>query len=419
MRFESVSIIGLGYIGLPTAAVFASKGLAVVGVDINAMLISQINSGSASIVEPDLDALVKKTISTGHLRASSEPAPADAFIIAVPTPFKDNYVPDLSYIKTAVNNIAPVLSAGNLVVLESTSPVGTTEKIQEWIKQLRPDLKDIHYAYCPERVIPGNILHELVHNDRIVGGLTPKAGQLAQALYNTFVKGKCIVTDARTAEMTKLTENAFRDVNIAFANELSVICDKLEIDVWQLIQMANRHPRVNILSPGPGVGGHCIAVDPWFIVNAAPDMVRLIRAAREVNNEKPLFVVDKIKRIAEDMSQPTIVFLGLSYKANVDDVRESPAIEIVSHLAKETMYRLIAVEPHIRELPLSLAETKRVAFATLEDALALADIVVLLVDHDDFKSIPYESFANKKIIDTRGVFSEYLQTTHAVEPENA
>jgi UDP-N-acetyl-D-mannosaminuronic acid dehydrogenase len=302
-RFKRVSVIGLGYIGLPTAAVFASRGIEVIGVDVNEIAVQTINKGRIHIVEPDLDMVVHAAAREGRLRATLKPEAADAFLIAVPTPFRDGHEPDLSYIEAAARAIAPVLAKGNLVVLESTSPVGTTEQIAAWLAEERPDLSfpqeageaaDVAVAYCPERVLPGHVLRELVENDRVIGGLTPRCSAEAVALYSTFVKGECVVTTARTAEMCKLTENAFRDVNIAFANELSIICDKLDISVWELIRLANRHPRVNILQPGPGVGGHCIAVDPWFIVNRNPDEARLIHAARQVNDSKPHWVVDKV-----------------------------------------------------------------------------------------------------------------------------
>lgn len=406
-KYRRLSVIGLGYIGLPTAAMFAAAGVTVVGVDIDKTVVEKINQGRIHIVEPELAELVTQVVNAQQLRAAHQPEAADVFIIAVPTPFKANYVPDLSYIKTAVESIAPVLCPGNLIILESTSPVGTTEKIPSWIQEIRPDLnvlQDIHIAYCPERVLPGHILRELTANDRIIGGLTAKAAQQARDFYQIFVQGQCVLTDARTAEMSKLTENAFRDVNIAFANELSMICDKLDINVWELIQLANRHPRVNILQPGPGVGGHCIAVDPWFIVDATPRDVRLIRAAREVNDAKPSFIVDQIKAAALQWPHPTIVCLGLSYKANIDDVRESPAVEVVQRLTRESHYRLIAVEPHIKQLPNALLETKRVALLPLNDALAMADIIVILVDHTVFKKISMTDIASKKVIDTRGLF---------------
>ena len=334
-----VSVFGLGYIGLPTAAILASRKINVIGVDVNLQVIQTINAGDIHFIEPELDLLVHAAVSQGYLCATDTPKPADVFIIAVPTPFKDDHEPDLSYIQAAAMAMAPVLRAGNLVILESTSPVGTTEKLAEWLAHERRDLtfphthgqsSDIRMAYCPERVLPGHILRELVQNDRIIGGLTPQCAAKAVDLYAHFVEGECILTHARTAEMCKLTENSFRDVNIAFANELSMICDELNIDVWSLISLANRHPRVNILQPGPGVGGHCIAVDPWFIVRSAPDHSALIRTARQVNDAKPAWVVKKVRSVVGDYLQQhpsktardvTITCLGLAFKADIDDLR--------------------------------------------------------------------------------------------------
>jgi UDP-N-acetyl-D-mannosaminuronic acid dehydrogenase len=403
MEFKNLLVMGLGYIGLPTAATFASHGLQVIGVDINQKVVDTINAGLIPIVEPQLDDLVQKMVAAQKLRATTQVAKADAFIIAVPTPFKEGYTPDLSYVKSAIKALAEVLEAGNLIILESTSPVGTTERVFGWLKELRPDIvNEIDIAYCPERVLPGKILYELIHNNRIIGGLTKHAADRAKQLYRMFVQGNCYLTDARTAEMSKLTENAFRDVNIAFANELSILCEKLNINVWELRSLANRHPRVNILEPGPGVGGHCIAVDPWFIVDAAPRDVKLIRAAREINDAMPSYIVEKIKIAAQKIPQPTICCLGLSYKANVDDVRESPAVEVMLRLASETDFRLIAVEPHIKELPQKLMATKRVALANLNDGLYIADIILILVDHDAFKHIVHQ-LERKTVIDTRGL----------------
>src|SRR5688572_5896801 len=343
-RFKVVSIVGLGYIGLPTAAMFASKKIKVVGVDINQHAVDTINRGAIHIVEPELDLLVHAAVSQGYLRAATRPEPADAFLIAVPTPFKADHEPDLRYVKAATTSIAPVLKKGDLVILESTSPVGTTEQLAQWLADARPDLSfphqaaeqaDVNVAYCPERVLPGKVVHELVSNDRVIGGMTRRCSQRATELYQAFVEADCIPTSARTAEMCKLTENSFRDVNIAFANELSIICDKLGINVWELIKLANRHPRVNILQPGPGVGGHCIAVDPWFIVDSAPEEARLIRTAREVNNSKPHWVMDKVEEAIEQATADgkqgkdlTIAVFGLAFKPDIDDLRESPALDI-------------------------------------------------------------------------------------------
>lgn len=414
-----ITLVGLGYIGLPTAAVLASVGHDVIGLEVNSHIVDVVNRGEIHIVEPDLDGLVRGAVLSGRLRAVLEAEPSDAFILAVPTPFTDGHKPDLRYVERAARAIAARLRPGNLVILESTSPVGTTEKLAAWLAQERPDLRfpggstpavDIHVAYCPERVLPGNIVSELVKNDRVVGGLTPDCARRARQLYETFVRGQCIESDARTAEMTKLTENAYRDVNIAFANELSLICDQLGIDVWQLIGLANRHPRVNILNPGPGVGGHCIAVDPWFIVDSAPKSARLIRMAREVNDGKPGWVIGKVAEAIETerkrlRREPVVACLGLAFKANIDDLRESPALDIVEHLAAQRFAdRLLVVEPYIRALPESLSEHPGVAFVSLDEALAQADVVVLLVDHRQFGTVQREELATKAVIDTRGLW---------------
>lgn len=412
MEFNKVAVIGLGYIGLPTAAVLASRGLDVIGVDVTKAAVDTINRGEVHIVEPDLDIIVKAVVTTGKLRATLTPEPADAFMIAVPTPFKEGHQPDLGYIRKAAEGIAPVLSPGNLVVLESTSPVGTTEQLSSWLAELRPDLNfphqscdrpDIHLAHCPERVLPGRVLHELVANDRVIGGLTERCAERAKTLYQTFVRGECIITDARTAELCKLTENAFRDVNIAFANELSMISDHLHVNVWQLIKLANRHPRVNILNPGPGVGGHCIAVDPWFIVSGAPEQAKLIAMARQVNDAKPLYIIDKVRMAADEFKRPVIACLGLAFKADIDDLRESPALDIVKTLAREQVGRLLVVEPNIRKLPAELVELG-VELVAFNDALEEANMLVALVDHSEFKRIPLALVTSKVVIDTRGLW---------------
>ena len=400
MTYTSISIIGMGYIGLPTAAVFASRKVRVTGVDVNAEVVNTINNGDIHIVEPDLDIIVRSCVTEGFLKATTEPEPAEAFIIAVPTPFKGrDHEPDLAYIEQSTRAIAPVLKRGNLIVLESTSPVGTTEKISEWLCEERPDLSfphthgevsDIRIAHCPERVLPGHIMRELVENDRVIGGLTDACSQAAITLYKTFVQGKCFVTNARTAEMAKLTENSFRDVNIAFANELSVICDELDINVWDLITLANRHPRVNILKPGPGVGGHCIAVDPWFIVSRTPKAARVIHTARIVNDDKPSWVIEKVREaigtcLIEDSrataSDITLACYGLAFKPDIDDLRESPALLIVEQLAKCKSFQLLVVEPNIKNLPASLDGAELV---TIDEAFTQADIHVLLVGHKEF-----------------------------------
>lgn len=411
--FATVSMIGLGYIGLPTAAMFAARRIKVIGVDINAHAVDTINRGRIHIVEPELDMIVHSAVTEGMLRATTQPEAADAFLIAVPTPFKGDHEPDVSYVKSAAESIAPVLRKGNLVVLESTSPVGTTEQMVQWLADARPDLRfpvdgagdvDINVAYCPERVLPGHVVRELVENDRIVGGLTPRCSERAVALYRTFVKGELLITNARTAEMCKLTENSFRDVNIAFANELSVICDKLGIDVWDLIRLANRHPRVNILQPGAGVGGHCIAVDPWFIVDKTPAEARLIRTAREVNDGKPEWVTSKVHeavarsgRAAGDL---TIALMGLAFKPNIDDLRESPALHIAETLATTLKSRFLIAEPNIVEPPASL---RTHSLVDAVQAAAQADIIVFLVAHKQFGVIAREIPKGKAVIDAVGL----------------
>ncbi len=409
--FETACVIGLGYIGLPTAAIIASRGVSVVGVDINQRAVELIKKGQIHIVEPDLDTLVNGAVATGKLKATTEPSPADVFIVAVPTPFTDGNKPDLKYVRAAAESIAPVLEKGNLVIIESTSPVGTTERVSGWLADLRGDLTfphqagedaDICLAYSPERVLPGRILIELVRNDRVVGGMTPRCAERAAELYRMVIEGECFVTTARTAELVKLSENAFRDVNIAFANELSLICDRLDLDVWEVAELANRHPRVEILKPGPGVGGHCIAVDPWFIVDSAPEEATLIRTARNVNDAKPAHIVAGVLRACERFAQPRIVCLGLSYKADIDDLRESPAVEIVRLIA-ESAREVVAVEPHVAELPEALAGSG-VELVGLDDALHNADIVVLLTDHREFKTIDRQRLAGKIVFDTRGIW---------------
>ena len=423
MNFQKICIIGLGYIGLPTAAMFASKKIKVIGVDINQSVVDTINLGQIHIVEPDLGDMVRSAVNDGFLRASTRVESADAFLIAVPTPFGQNFHPDLKYIEAASKAIAPVLKGGDIVILESTSPVGTTERMSAWISEIRPDLtfpqshgesSDIRIAHCPERVLPGRVLHELIHNDRIIGGLTPKCSDLATELYKIFVKGRCIKTDGRTAEMCKLAENSFRDVNIAFANELSMISDNLGINVWELINLANRHPRVNILQPGPGVGGHCIAVDPWFIVSASPKQAHLIRAAREVNDSKPEWVINKVKvAVAECLqSQPdktakdvVIACFGLAFKQDIDDLRESPSLHIVQNISDSHPGNIYVVEPNISVLPDNL-QSCNVRLMSAEQALTSADILVLLVDHSPFRNLPWKAMESKKIIDTRGLLAE-------------
>ena len=408
---QSICVMGLGYIGLPTASVLATKGFSVLGVDVKQSIIDTINRGEVHIVEPDLHRLVRSAVDSKKLTASLEPQKADIFVIAVPTPFvsEDNQRrADLTYVDDAVEKIAPFVEQGNLVVLESTSPVGTTERIARRISELRPELLnenhdlEIFVAHCPERVLPGKILQEIIENDRIVGGIDEASTQKAADFYRTFVRGAVITTTSRTAEMAKLTENSFRDTNIAFANELSMICDSLGIDVWELIQLANRHPRVNILNPGPGVGGHCLAVDPWFIVSRSPDKARLIRTSREVNEYKPHYVVEKIKTCASRIKSPIIGCLGLSYKPNIDDLRESPALEVTKSLVQDIPEaKVIACEPHISQDHL---EGSGIELINLEDLFTQADIIVGLVPHDHFRIISRSFLEGKMVIDTCGMF---------------
>jgi UDP-N-acetyl-D-mannosaminuronic acid dehydrogenase len=411
-QFRKIEVVGLGYIGLPTAAVFADQGVEVVGVDTKADIVDKVRQGKAHFGEPNLDALVRRVVESRKLRASLEHEEADAFMIAVPTPVRAGHKPDISYVEAAAAAIAPKLKPGDLVILESTSPVGTTERLSEIMAQVRPDLtfphqkgelSDIRVAHCPERVLPGRILEEVVNNARIIGGITRKCAQLALSLYQIVVKGECHVTNARTAELAKLTENAFRDVNIAFANELSFICDRLGVNVWELIRLANQHPRVNILRPGPGVGGHCIAVDPWFIVDSAPEDARLIRASREINDEKPDFVVRKVKERAADLRQPVIACLGLAFKADVDDLRESPAVEVVRKLADAGLGKILVVEPHVNKLPHDL-EHANLQFADFEVAVKSANLIVLLVGHRAFMHVDRDMLKDKFVIDTVGAW---------------
>jgi UDP-N-acetyl-D-mannosaminuronic acid dehydrogenase len=405
-------VIGLGYIGLPTACMFARSGVEVVGVDIDERAVDLINRGEPQFSEPDLKLLVERVVASGKLRATTTPEPADAFVIAVPTPFADDHVPDLRHIESAGRLIAPHLRPGNLVVLESTSPVGATERLIEWMAEERPDLRfpklqgepgDVFVAHCPERVLPGRILVELVDNDRVIGGVTGACTDRARQLYELFVRGSCLRSDARTAEMVKLTENASRDVSIAFANELSLLCDRLDVDVWELIALANRHPRVNVLKPGPGVGGHCIAVDPWFLIHSAPELAPLMRTARGVNDGKPGYVVERIVEAASRQANPTIACLGLSYKANVEDMRESAAVKVVEGVAKRGIGHLLAVEPHVSELPPALSGLD-VRLVELEEALERADVVALLVEHSVFRAVNRDLLENTEIVDVLGLW---------------
>ncbi|WP_288487474.1 UDP-N-acetyl-D-mannosamine dehydrogenase [uncultured Novosphingobium sp.] len=419
-----VCVVGLGYIGLPTAAVIARAGCKVLGLDVSQRVVDTINRGEIHIEEVDLDGLVHGVVSRGLLSASITVAPADVFVIAVPTPFDKDHAPDISYVLAAGKTIAPVLKVGDVVILESTSPVGTTEQLRDMIAQMRPDLKvpgctretpDIAIAYCPERVLPGRILEELTNNDRSIGGITPRCARKALAFYKRFVRGECVTTDARSAEMTKLVENAYRDVNIAFANELSMVADRMGLDVWEVIRLANRHPRVNILSPGPGVGGHCIAVDPWFIVHGAPEETPLIRTARGVNDGKMHHVIRKADELVASHPGAKIACLGLAFKANIDDFRESPARFVAARLARKYGERVHIVEPYASDLPLEFTDTGAVQI-DVDEALETCDILIVLVDHDVFRVVPLAERADKLVYDTRGIWPDQPKLVRE-EPE--
>ncbi len=419
MSFETISVVGLGYIGLPTAAVLASRKIQVIGVDIDQNAVDTINRGDIHIVEPELDIIVRAVVAEGYLRATLTPEPADAFLVAVPTPFKSNHEPDLSFIESAAKSIAPVLVKGNLVILESTSPVGATEKLAAWLAEARPDLtfpqlcdddSDIRIAHCPERVLPGHVIRELVENDRVIGGMTARCSEAAAELYKIFVKSDCVITNARTAEMAKLTENSFRDVNIAFANELSIICEELDINVWELIDLSNRHPRVNILQPGPGVGGHCIAVDPWFIVSRTPSHANLIHSARKVNDGKPSWVFGQVENSINEFLRDNsdrnpqdicIACYGLAFKADIDDLRESPALLIAQKIAEAHIGKVLFVDPNVERI--SDSELGTATLCDLDAALLNADIHVLLVDHKEFREHLGEFRQLNYLTDTRGL----------------
>lgn len=409
-----VAVLGLGYIGLPTAAVIARTGVQVLGVDVTQSVVDTVNSGKVHIEEVDLDGLVSGVVARGNLRAATMIEPADIFVIAVPTPFGENHAPNIGYVLQAATTIATVLKAGDVVILESTSPVGTTEKVRDLLATLRPDLKvpgksgegaDIAIAYCPERVLPGRILVELIDNDRVIGGITPRCARKALAFYRRFVRGACVTTTSRAAEMTKLTENAFRDVNIAFANELSLIADTMGVDVWEVIRLANRHPRVNILSPGPGVGGHCIAVDPWFLVSAAPEQSPLIRTAREVNDGKVAHTIGRAIDLIERLPSVPVACLGLAFKANIDDFRESPALKVAADLAKLFGDRIRIVEPYADALPPAFDGTAA-RLIDIDTAIETCPIMIVLVDHEVFRSVPLDERADKLVYDTRGIWPD-------------
>jgi UDP-N-acetyl-D-mannosaminuronic acid dehydrogenase len=409
-----VCVVGLGYIGLPTAAVIARSGASVLGVDVDPHVVDTVNSGKVHIEEIDLDGLVSGVVARGLLRASTRIESADVFVIAVPTPFGPNHEPDIGYVLEAAANIAGVLKAGDTVILESTSPIGTTQQVAALLAEQRPDLAvpghcigtaDLAIAYCPERVLPGRILVELIDNDRVIGGITPRCARKALHFYRRFVRGACVTTTARAAEMTKLTENAFRDVNIAFANELSVVADTMGIDVWEVIRLANRHPRVNILSPGPGVGGHCIAVDPWFLVHGDPENTRLIRTAREVNDAKIEHTIARAEALAEAVPGAPIACLGLAFKANIDDFRESPALKVALHMAKRFGARVRIVEPYAAQLPKAFEGTGA-QLIDLDTALESCPAFIVLVDHDIFRSVPLDERADKRVHDARGIWPD-------------
>lgn len=412
----SVCVVGLGYTGLPTAVVLADAGHDVIGVDVSPKVVERVNAGQLPFVEEGLSDALEAVVAAGKLRAQTHIASTYAYIIAVPTPINESSGADLSYIDAACDAIAPALEGGEVIVLESTSPPGTTERAANRILAARPDLSldgsdgrpELHFAHAPERVLPGRVMEEMTQNDRIIGGLDPVASEKAKELYATFAEGEISVTDAKTAELAKLTENAFRDVNIAFANELSLIADQLGVDVWELIELANRHPRVKILQPGPGVGGHCIAIDPYFIAEVAPKVSPLIQTAREVNNSKPSWVEEKVaSALAECKSSasPSVALLGLAFKPNIDDLRESPALGIAEALpANNPGTTFHVVEPNVDELPRSLRDLQNVEFAGFEEAVGKSDVVVLLVDHTEFKEADMDLLVGKKVIDTRGAW---------------
>lgn len=408
----AVAVIGLGYIGLPTAVVLAQAGNNVIGVDVKQSTVDAINLGHAPFVEEGLETVLAGTVAQGKLRAQTQTPSAESYIVSVPTPFQADHEADLSFIESAAKSIAPKLTGGELIVLESTAPPGATEHMADTILHLRPELtkepnlaNSLYFSHAPERVLPGRIMVEMVENDRIIGGLTPEAAELNRMLYATFCTGQLLITDARTAEMAKLTENAFRDVNIAFANELSIIAERQGVDVWELINLANHHPRVNILQPGPGVGGHCIAVDPWFLVAADRENSQLIATARTVNDYKPEYITNKVLERSQKFIKPTIAILGIAFKANIDDLRQSPSKDIALSLAgNQPNANLLIVEPNIDYLPEAFEEFNNVKLSTLEAAIRGADIILLLVDHDEFKAIDVDTLREKIVVDTKGLW---------------
>lgn len=414
----NINIIGLGYVGLPTAVLFASNGIQVIGVDINTEIVNKINNGSSHITEPGLEEMLSNAVKSGHLKAVSKPQRADVFIIAVPTPLMENKLPNLNAFETALSSIAPLLQKDNLIIIESTVPLKTTQNVAYKLSQMRPELtfpltgeseiSDINIAYCPERILPGHILRELVETPRIIGGLNKASAYHATEIYRIFCKGELILTDALTAEMVKLVENSFRDVNIAFANEISMLCDDYKINVRDVITLANHHPRVDILNPGPGVGGHCIPIDPWFLVNTFTDKARLIRTAREVNDVKTEYIYQQITEKAKNYANCKIAILGISYKANSNDLRESPAIKIITKLVTINNYSLYVVDPWFNKLPEELHNFEAINFIPLSEAILVADIIVILTGHDQYKSLKDNiSLTNKCIIDTTGITYEF------------
>ena len=416
MTNQTVAFVGLGYIGLPTAVVMANSGVDVTGVDVNEANVERINRGEVTIVEPGLEEELKRALASGHFRATTSQVHADTYIIAVPTPFTDSYALDMKYIYSAAEAIAPHLEGNELVILESTSPPLTTKKMADKILELRPDLVAdgaenpegkpvVYFAHCPERILPGKAMEELRTNDRIIGGQTKEATKRATAVYASFCKAELLPTNDVTAEMAKLTENSFRDVNIAFANELSLISDNLGINVWELIELANHHPRVNILQPGPGVGGHCIAVDPWFIVSSDPENSKLIHTARNVNDGKPKWVIKKVKEAIDQTTASKVAVLGLAFKADIDDLRESPSLNIAVDLAEEfEATQFLVAEPNIHELPKRLKGFDNVDLKDYNDAIKKADVILLLVDHKEFQGLDPNSLKEKKVVDTKGIW---------------